>query len=187
MNKKIFAIAIALMLATVSIGYAMFVLWSRQPTLLVSNQLYTAELYQPTVNVIADKSVVATQWSRQPDDHHYQIAILVDAMNQIDTGILTVVVPDLNTTLTSLNISSVDVWTIHFSGSVWSITSTLNVATNQPLGTPISIAKSDVLYDTGINPPNTDKRAIIVTLSEYQLVPTTEPSTLYATTIELGV
>lgn len=188
-KRRLLIVALAFV-AVVGVAFgAMFVLWSRQPTLLVSNQLYTAELFQPTVNVVADKSVVATQWYRQPDDHHYQIAIVIDEMNQIDSGILSITVPNLNSTLTSLNISSVDVWTVYFDGSLWQVGNVQNLAANQPLGTPITILKTDVVYLSAGTSHNgyTDKRAIIITLSEYQLVPTTEPTTNYNTVIELGV
>lgn len=179
---------IGLVLLALVVGTAfgtMFVIWTRTPSLVVYAQYYDAYLVSPNVNAIAEGKANAelTSWVRTVgNDHDYKIAIILSTMNQIDVGKLTVLIDNIDPAFT-ITMKSVDLVTIAFSGSSWGISSSVNLAVGQPLGTEVSFNKADVtLWTAGINP----KSAVIISLEELQVAPYGSQTMPLATTINLG-
>jgi hypothetical protein len=182
-----------------SVAAAMWTLWYRNPTLLVINARYSAELIDPInmathIGYASGGAYNINSWTRQPDANHYQILIAVYEMNQITAGQLNVSVAGIPE-YSSINVSSVEAITVknvadYPSGYHMEVLSDVVIATNVPLGTPINFTTS-VLYDTGILPSGncqlqTEKCAILVTLSEYQIGLTNDNNATLTTTIALG-
>lgn len=195
-------IALGLVL-TISVTYGvMEVLWYREPTMLVQMMMYEAMLVGATPEGVGgvvvnpgqagspvNDPVEVNSWVRQPDDHHYEIAIKIDTMNQIDEGVLRInlTVPDY----LSINISCVKVVETTMNLGEYDevygwnpFTTVATLASDVALGTEITFLKTDALW----NVAQYTKHAILITLSEYQIASSEGlPSIDIDTKIELGV
>lgn len=186
-------VVIIALLATVSVVLgAMIVLWTRQPTFFVTNQNYSAQLIDPVDSEIGfDQHTTPSRNTTEPiawtrlDQHHYAIAIVIDASYQIVTGTLAINVTDVPSFL-NVTIQDVQLWTV---APYWSHTSTV-LATAPAFGQLISFDPTTVFYETGIEADSTGitfKRAIVITLSEYQIAGDPSLSETLHTIITLGV
>ena len=198
MNKRKSLFVIIAILATIGVAFgAVLMLWTRTPTLFITNVQYqNVKLLAPVYGVGATFDIAkaiaengannpeASQWYRNPsNDHEYMLIITIGDISQCNNGVLRVNFTDI-ATYTSLNISKVDEVTITDLGSGnWQLTNETSIATNQLLDTTIPFAKTDVTY----NVDATHKRAIIMYLSEYQIAPTSETSVTLHSVIDLGV
>ena len=188
MNKRTKIIATALLtIAIIGVAYCAVTLWFREPTMLVQYKYYTATLCNARDRASIVQRVSVNSWTIDPtNDHIWELALVIDEMNQVDTGCLV-----LNSTVPntlSINVSSVDVYYMQYVAGVVYDTPMLiaNLATNVPLGTEIAISKAQVL---STSMPSDPARIVFlwIRLSEYQTAPTTETNVLVPTTVSLGV
>jgi hypothetical protein len=193
LNKKKLRIAIALTLVTIvfaAFAYGAMTLWSRTPSILVTNKYIQASIISASFPLASNNSIPeSTTWF---DDGNgtQQMFVCIFNMTGMPTGYLNVTATNLNTTRYALNISSVSIQKLYFTSPNWNIVNETVLSSNVALGTPVAFNKADVLFGVpkGVVLDGTIYKnctAICVKLQLTQLVPVDNPDDTIGTRIEL--
>jgi hypothetical protein len=182
-KKRLLIVLLAILATTAVVLAATFVLWTRQPSMLVTMQSYNAKIYSntkstPTVIAEADGNPENTSLARTPgNDHQYSAIICFFTITQIDTVTLRISCADIPTYL-DVNVSSIDLVTVQWNnGLFWEVASSTNIATNVPINSTVTFPKTSALFDTGVMHNGYNMRVgLVILISEYQISATTDTS-----------
>jgi hypothetical protein len=194
-RKMIVVFAALATILTVSLVSAYYYsLWQRSPTILVTTQSVTARLIYPTATVIGygTNTTEPTAWLRDSSHHFYNCAAIITNEMQLTDCSLFLNVTNIPSFL-SVNISSIklDRFVYHGSPNYYTLSSSTTLLSNKPCGGIVSFPVASAMYDTGVYsdvniPPYSDKIAILMCISEYQVNGTSGSSYNLNTVISIG-